>query len=118
MARLHLLRQNSPTMYAAVAHAPTPAGSNLAGVTWVDCLKSVGTVTSMTIGNGAGQIATSEANQVAAGTLIEANFPWSDNPAWTTQERTADLATRAQQSVDTAISDMTDRYRLFGLTVA
>jgi hypothetical protein len=119
MARLHLLQQNSHTMYSAVAHAPTPAGSNLAGVLWTDCLKNAGPpVSVLSVGNGAGQITQSESNQVAAGTLVEAQFPWQDDPAWTTQQRTADLAVRAQQSIDTAISDMQDRFRLYGMTVA
>jgi hypothetical protein len=119
MSRLHILTKSGNNVYSVVCHAPTPVGNNLAGVLWSDAIKNSGAaVTQMTVGNGPGQIATAEANQVTAGSVIEAGFQWQNDPAWNATQRNADLATRAQQAVDGAVADLQSRLQYFGMTVA
>lgn len=119
MARLHILQSSGNNLYNVVVHAPTPAGSNAAGVLWSDAIKNSGlAVTSMTVGNGPGQISSAESNQVAAGTVIEAPFPWGDDPNWTNQQRLDDLNVRAQQAVNDVSAVLQARLRYFGRTVA
>lgn len=119
MSRLHILQQTGNNVYNVVVHATTPAGNNSAGVLISDAIKNAGlAVTSMTVGNGPGQIATAEANQVSAGTVIEAPFQWEDNPAWDNPTRMADLNLRAQQAVDAVVADYAARLKYFGRVVA
>jgi len=72
----------------------------------------------MTVGNGVGNITNAEANQVAAGTVMETAFQWGDDPAWTNAERLADLEIRATQAVNDAVATMQARLKQFGRTVA
>ena len=119
MARLHILQSSGNNLYNVVVHAPTPAGNNSAGVSWAVALQNSGlALTTMTIGNGAGQISQSEANQIAAGTTVEAPFQWGDDPTWDNPTRLADLNTRAQQAVDAVLADYAARLKHFGRTVA
>lgn len=118
MARIHIGEQTSPNRYSCTVHAPTPNGNNSAGVSWATALVNSGrAVTTMAIGNGAGQITTAEANQVASGALIEATFQWDDNPAWANPERLADLDLRATQAVAATLADYAQRLKQFGRTV-
>lgn len=119
MSRLHIMQQVGKDLYNVIVHAPTPAGSNSAGILWSDALKNSGlAVTSMPIGTGPGQITTAESTQVAAGTVIEASFRWGDNPTWDSTTRLADLNTRAGQAVQAVLDDYGSRLKFFGLTVA
>ena len=118
MARLHILQQTGTNLYDVVVHAPTPAGNNQAGVAWSTAIVNAGLArTSMTQGNGPGQIATAEANQVTAGSVIEARFQWGDDPTWTNPQRLADLNTRADQAVADVLANYTERLKQFGRTV-
>lgn len=96
MSSIHVLSGGTANRYTVVVHASTPAGNNSAGVSWSDAIKNSGrNTTIMTVGNGAGQIAQNEANNVIAGTVIEGTFQWDDNPAWTNQQRLDDINARA-----------------------
>jgi hypothetical protein len=119
MARLHILQQSGINVYGVVVHAPTPVGNNSAGVPWSVAIQNAGFAnTSLPVGNGPGQITQAEANQVEAGTLIEARFQWGNDPSWTNQERQDDLAVRAQQAVDDVTANLVARLKFFGFTVA
>lgn len=118
MARLHILQASGYNVYTVVVHAPTPAGNNLAGVSWATALQNSGLAgTQLTIGNGPGQISQSEANQIASGTIIEAAFQWGDDPGWTNQQRLDDLNVRATQAVNEVIAEFRQRLKFFGHTV-
>lgn len=117
--RMHILQQGANNVYEVVVHAPTPGGNNSAGVAWTVALANSGlNITVLPVGNGPGQISSAESNQVANGTLIEARFQWQDNPAWTNQERLADLDIRAAQAVAEVLTNYGQRLKYFGLTVA
>lgn len=119
MARLHIREQTGVNTYNVVVHSPTPVGNNSAGVAWSAAIvASSAPVTQMSIGNGSGQITNAEANQVAAGTVLETAFQWQDDPTWTTQQRTDDLNLRATQAVADATTLFQARLKFFGLTVA
>lgn len=119
MARLHILTGSYDGIYDVVVHSVVPAGNNSAGVSWQTALSNSGLNTSrMPTGNGPGQISSSEANQVAAGSVLETSFIWQDSPFWDDAQRTADLATRATQAVTEAQDVFQHRLKLFGRTVA
>lgn len=118
MARMHILQQTAPNTYSVVVHAPTPAGNNLAGVPWATAIQNAGlAVSSLPVGSGPGQITNAENVQVSSGSVIEAQFVWGDNPAWTNVERIDDLNLRAQQAVDAVVSEYQQRLKQFGRTV-
>jgi len=120
MSRLHILQQSGFNQYSVVVHSPTPAGNNSAGVSWGTALANSGLQKQsvMTVGNGPGQIATAEANQVTSGSIIETMFTWQDDPTWDTPTRQADLNTRAIQAVNDATTNYGNLLKWFGLTVA
>lgn len=119
MARMHILRGGAPDTYQVVVHAPTPAGNNSAGVAWSTALQNSGLAKSaLTVGNGAGQITNAENNQVTAGTVIEAQVVWQDDPAWTNQQRLDDLNARAALAVDQQTAEYGRILKYFGYTVA
>ena len=118
MARLHILESGGMNIYTVIVHAPTPNGNNSAGVSWATAIQNSGSnITQMTVGNGPGQITNSEANQVTAGTVIEAPFQWGDDPNWTNQERQNDLAIRATQAVNAVTAELQTRLKYYGHTV-
>lgn len=119
MARIHVLQAAGVDTYTVVVHAPTPAGNNSAGIAWSTALANAGLATTvMTVGNGPGQISQSEANQIAAGTVLEGTMQWGDNPAWTNAERQADLALRANQLIAELQARYAAQLKFFGATVA
>ena len=119
MARLHNMEQVGNNLYNVVVHATVPNGNNSAGIAWSTAIVNAGlAVTSMTVGNGPGQITQNEANQIASGSVIEAPFQWGDDPAWDNNTRLADLNTRAAQAVSDAITNLQNRLKQFGRTVA
>lgn len=119
MARMHILGAGTVDTYDVVVHAPTPPGNNAAGIAWAVAIQNSGrAISSLTVGNGPGQITQAENNQVTGGTVIEARFAWGDNPAWTNAERQADLQVRAQQAVDEVTAELQRQLKYFGHTVA
>lgn len=117
--RMHIMEQGALNQYRVIVHAPTPAGNNSAGFLWALVLINAGlAVTSMKIGASAGQITQAEADQVAAGTMIETQLVWEDNPAWTAAERTADLNARATIAVNETLTRYSALLKQYGRTVA
>ncbi len=119
MPRMHILESSGNNIYSVVVHSPTPAGNNSAGVPIATAIQNSGNnVTRLVVGNGAGQITNTESNQVLAGTVIETEFQWQDDPAWTNPQRTADLNTRASQAVEQSLAALAVKLKFFGQTVA
>jgi hypothetical protein len=117
MARIHILDQKGPGLYRAVVHATAPTGSNAAGVLWADAIKNSGNaVTIMPAGAGAGQITNNEANQIAAGAVIEAVFDWQDDPSWSNADRQANLDQVATVSIAELQRVLGERLKYFGAT--
>lgn len=58
--------------YRFVTHYLTPIGNNAAGISWANAVVGAGlNTTSLSIGTGAGQINSSDAALITAGTMIE-----------------------------------------------
>ncbi len=119
MSRLHVLNLTGSNTYRVIVHATTPVGNNSAGISWATALQNSGLAGSrMTIGTGPGQILQAEADQVTAGTVIEAPFYWQDNPAWDNTTRQNDLNARATEAVNNVLADYAARLKYFGFVVA
>jgi hypothetical protein len=118
MAKFHVLTASGgPDTYLVVVHAPAPVGNNAAGVAWSDAIKNSGRgMTMMTVGTGPGQISNTEANQIAAGTVIEDSFAWQDDPAWTNPERIAYVDTMAVQLMAELTARLQRDLKYFGYT--
>jgi hypothetical protein len=115
--KIHVLEGGSNNLYQVVVHTPAPTGNNAAGVAWGVAIANSGhAVSVMPVGNGPGQIAQAELNQVQAGSVIEGTFPWEDNPAWTATERAADLDLRATQMADNLSTTYQTNLKYFGMT--
>lgn len=110
---------NGTNTFTVVAHAPTPAGNNSAGVSWVTALANgIKPVTRMTIGNGSGQITSAEAADVAAGNVIETSFQFDDDPNWSAPTRTTQLGLIATDAVARAQTELGAKLKWFGAVVA
>jgi hypothetical protein len=119
MAKIHVLSGGISGVYTVAVHATTPAGNNTAGVAWSQAVQSSGRNTSiLTVGNGAGQIAQNEMNQITSGTIIEGVMQWQDTPGATLAELQADLDTRASQLVAELLARYAAELRYFGFTRA
>ncbi len=118
MSRLHVLDQAQPNRYRVIVHAPTPAGNNSAGVSWATALVNAGLARNrLAVGAGPGQITSAEAAQVTAGTVLEVELTWDDNPAWDDTQRLADLTARADQHVAAILVEYAARLKWFGAVV-
>lgn len=118
MSRIHVMESSGLNNYRIVVHAPTPNGNNSAAVSWVTALANSGQGTQLPVGSGPGQISTSEANQVAAGQVIEASGSFTDDPAWNNAQRTAALVAEATKLVTEAQAELQKRLKFFGHEVA
>lgn len=117
MAKIHVLELSGNNVYTVVVHATTPAGNNGAGTAWSVAVANSGrNTTIMAVGNGAGQITQAEANQIAAGTIIEGVMQWGDDPAWTNAQRIADLDLQANQLVTELLARYQEELKYFGFT--
>jgi hypothetical protein len=117
--RIHVMEAVGLNTYRIVVHSPTPGGNNSAGIAWSTAIQNSGrNQTSMTVGNGAGQISSSESNQVASGSVVEAQFNFTDDPNWSTAERNAALNTQATQLVAELQAELSKALKFFGATVA
>lgn len=109
---------NGGNTFNVVCHSPTPAGNNSAGTSWVNALKNgIKPVTSMSIGNGSGQISSAEATDVAAGNVIEASFQFDDDPTWDAGTRTAQLNAIASDAVTRVQTELGAKLKWFGAVV-
>lgn len=117
MARIHVLESGSLNEYTIVVHAPTPGGTNSAGVSWATAIANSGrNVSRMTVGNGAGQITNTEATNVGNGSVIEAVFQFTDDPAWDTATRNARLDAEATKLVAETQARYSQELKFFGAT--
>jgi hypothetical protein len=119
MARIHILEGSGLNTYTVIVHGDVPAGNNVAGFPWSDCIKNSGrNTTQMTVGTGPGQITNAEQNQIVNGTVVEAVFQWQNDPAWTAAERNASLDLYATRFVAELLADLQTRLRVWGITRA
>lgn len=119
MSRLHIQAGDGGNRFNVICHAPTPVGNNAAGVSWATAIKnSSAPVTSMTIGNGPGQISTAESNDVANGAVIEVSFPLDDDPTWDAAARTANINAVAIDAMIRTVVLMQARLKYFGKDIA
>jgi hypothetical protein len=116
---------NGSEQYSVFVHSPTPGGNNSAvpGVAWSAVLVNSGmNVTSLPIGSGGGRISQNEANAIAAGSVFETSFTWTDprpdGGAGANAERAADLDARATQAVALALANFQRQMKYFGHEVA
>lgn len=115
MADLHVLGGVGRNTFAVVVHTLTPDGTNDAGVPWPLAIVAAGrATTSMSIGDGPGQISEAEAAEIAAGKVVETAFQWerSDDIA---RKRHDDLDSRAGKAAAESIAGLQDQLRFFGL---
>lgn len=116
--RIHVLDGDENGIFRVIVHAPVPAGNNSAGVSWADAIKNSGrAVTALTVGNGAGQITSTEANQIAAGTLVEATASVAIYPGMTPQEIADRLNFEATQAVALLQASLSKQLKYFGAVV-
>lgn len=117
--KIHILEGSGNNLYSVVVHTPAPSGNNDAGIAWSVAIGNSGhAISVMPVGNGPGQIAQAELNQVQAGTVIEGTFVWQDDPAWTPAERAADLDLRASQLAAELSARYQTNLKYFGMTRA
>lgn len=118
MARLHVLETNGvPNLYRVILHEATPAGNNSAGLSWSSVMVGAGIAkTRMTEGTGPGQITTAEKNSVEAGTTIEGEFWFQDNPSDNAAARNAALDAHATRYLAELQADIARKYKFFGAT--
>jgi hypothetical protein len=115
MSKIHILKGNG-NRYTAIIHAAVPAGNNKASVAWQTALVNSGLAypTRMTVGTGAGQIAQAEADQIAAGQVIEAVVLWENKAEWTNAERLQDITRRADQAIAQRLATLAEELAFFG----
>lgn len=117
MPNIHILTGGAQNIYTAVVHTATPAGNNLAGVSWKDALKASGlNVSIMPIGVGAGQMSVQESNQLQSGDIFESVILWQNDPNWNPAQRNADLDTRAAQASAAKLIELQSQLSLYGMT--
>ncbi len=117
MSALHVLAGAGPNAFTVVIHVATPNGNNSAGVAWSDAVKNSGLVTTaMPAGNGAGQIGAAEVAAIAAGTLIEGVFQFTDDPAWTNGQRNTRLDAEATKMGAELLARLAQSLKWFGAT--
>lgn len=118
MSSIHILSGNAG-VFSAVVHVPTPVGTNSAGVSWQTALVNSGMAkTNMPIGTGPGQILQAEADQIAAGAVIEARIQWGEIAGADAPTLQADLDLRAQQASSERIAQLASQLKYYGYTRA
>ena len=115
--RLHVLAGNTRGDYTVVLHQPTPAGNNSAGHSWASVMVASGRAqTVMTVGTGPGQTTQAEVDAILAGTVIEGVFGFTDNPAWSTAERLAELDAVATARLANLVDRLAAELKWYGAT--
>lgn len=115
MSTIHLLTSNG-NVYNVVIHIATPVGNNSAGFSWSECIKnSHRNNTSLSVGVGPGQITQTEADQIAAGTLIEASMQWGDDLSLNNTQRLAALDVAASHLSSDVLTQYAADLKYFGL---
>ena len=113
MAAIHVLTGDG-SRYRAIVHLATPAGSNLAGITWKNVILGAGlNVTRMTEGAGAGQITTLEKTSIIAGDLIEIEVQMPVESGGATPASIDDMVAKAVAAFQ---AKMQREYKYYGFT--
>lgn len=127
MATVHVLENLAGGQnYSAVTHVATPTGNNAVGTPWKTCWLATflpGTPSSRLPSTGnantqPGQISATEANQIAAGDLMEFSFIFTDDPLLTTAQRNAMIDAAALASRTAQLADLQQRFTYYGYTRA
>lgn len=118
MSKLHVLEASGvPNMYRVILHEATPVGNNSAGVSWASALVGSGAAkTRMIEGSGPGQITTAEKAAVEAGTTVEGEFYFQDNPGDNAATRNAALDTHATRYLAILQAEIAIKLKWFGAT--
>ena len=118
MARIHVMLGAGPNTYRVLVHANTPAGNNSAGKSWAVSVVAAGlNRTELVSGtNGPGETDAAEHAALLAGTVIEAGFDFTLDPAWTNAERNAALDGEATKLIAETLATYQTLLRWFGAT--
>lgn len=115
MSNIHVLAGVQKNVYTVVVHLTVPNGNNAAGTSWATAIVNAGlNRTQLATGNGPGQIATAEANQILSGAVIEGSFQWGDDPNLTVPQRQASLDQAASQLQAEMTAKLQADLRYFG----
>jgi len=113
MSKIHVLTADTTGNYKIVIHTNTPAGSNSVGISWQAAGLNSGLIgtTIMTVGTGAGQITSSENNNILAGTVFEivSNIPAESGGATPTS-----LNQMADQIINQRLTELAKQLKYFG----
>lgn len=107
-------------IFAAIAHALTPAGSNDSGTTWKAALVASGMAKTqmLSVGAGTGQITQAEKDLIESGDIIEARFSFDlkdDNGNLLTGQPLIDhLMIFADRAILNRKLQLADQLRYFG----
>jgi hypothetical protein len=119
MAAIHILEGSRPHTFRIVVHSPVPVGNNSAGMPWQTCIVNSGQAnTRMMEGTGPGQITPAEKAQVESGALIERQFDFMIDTAWTNAERNAALDAEASKLIAETEKHLADTLKWYGATRA
>ena len=119
MPKVHVLERQGNNLYRCIVHFAVPTGSNSVGVTWQASYVSAGLAraSALPVGTGGGyQITTAENNQLTTGALIESEFSFVYDPAWTTAQVNAALDTEANVQIATRTAELQTLLRYYGYT--
>lgn len=120
MARVHVLRQLSLDTYDVVVHVAMPTTKNAVGTDWRTCyLASFGSVapkSRLLVGNTAGKISQNEANQIAAGDVIEWSIVAGGVQETDVDARNAMLDFFADQEINQRLANFMEEFKLYGYT--
>jgi hypothetical protein len=120
MSKVHVLERSGGDNYNCVAHFAVPVGNNSVNVPWKTAyLGSFGASAPssvLLVGNGAGKISQSEANDITAGNLIEIPFSFGDDPTMTDPQRQALINLLADRAIADFQTSFAARYKYYGYT--
>lgn len=118
MARIHVMPGAGPNTYRVLVHAATPAGNNAAGKAWSACIAAAGrNRTELVSGtNGPGETDAIEHAALLAGTVLEAGFDFTIDPAWSNAQRNQALDDEATKLIAETLAELQTQLRYFGAT--
>jgi hypothetical protein len=117
--KLHVLDGNYTGNFQIVVHGATPAGNNSAGFSWQSVILASNKNTSvLTVGSAPGQTTQAEMDAILAGTVLEGVFEFTDNAAWTNQQRIDELNLQATQCFNNVLNRYAQQLKWYGSTIA
>ena len=116
MSAIHVLTGKGDNTYLCVVHIAIPNTNNPVGTNWRAALinSGIGGKTILAEGTGPGQITTQEKALIASGALYEITLAFQDMPAWTNQQRVAELQARAAEVSEQALARLQAQLKYFG----